>query len=240
MEKKTLLQEIEIVQEKETRNESEEKSIESRQNSFYQSRQAIDQAKKISKPSIRAFSSNTFPEQEIETDEDDEINDSNSFSDETSQENFEYEKDFQPKSKDSSIIEKPNYDFIETLTDEQRKKIFKIEKEQPKDDTHDKPKKSKFKTIIFSLLFAIFGVWGIVNIATLDSIGTEITTVSTEYNMNLISYLNNLHNLDATNAENMENLLDTIPTEPQSPTKIEEQSNWFDRFCNFIAGLFGG
>ena len=55
MEKKTLLQEIEIVQEKETRNESEEKSIESCQNSFYQSRQAIDQAKKISKFTKKKF-----------------------------------------------------------------------------------------------------------------------------------------------------------------------------------------
>ena len=30
--------------------------------------------------------------------------------------------------KDSLVIEKPNYDFIETLTEEQRKKIFKIER----------------------------------------------------------------------------------------------------------------
>ena len=236
MEKKTLLQEIEIVQDKERQNE--EKIVESGQDSFSQSLQTLKQ-KNANRSPIRAFSSNTFPEQEIEINEDEkeEIDYPDSFSEAISQEKNE---DFQARSKDSSIIEKPNYDFIETLSDEQRKKIFKIDKNQPKDDANAKPKRNKFKTIIFSLLFAIFGIWGVVNIATLDSVGTEITTVSTEYNMNLISYLNNLHNLDATNAENMENLLDTIPTEPQSPTKIEEQSNWFDRFCNFIAGLFGG
>ncbi len=141
-------------------------------------------------------------------------------------------------SNDSTIIERPNYDFIETLSPEQREKIFKEDKE--KEDNISKPKSSKFKTIIISILFAILGVWGIVNIATVDSLSGQISEIDSEYNMNLISYLNNLHNLDATNSQNMENLFQTIPKDQVPPTTIGEESNWFDRFCNFIAGLFGG
>ena len=138
----------------------------------------------------------------------------------------------------STIIERPNYDFIEELSSEQRDKIFKIEKQETKSET--KPKTNKLRNIVLALLFLIFGVWGIINIATLDSLGSQISDISTEYDMNLISYLNNLHNLDATNSENMENLFQTIPKDEVPPNSIGQQSNWFDRFCNFIAGLFGG
>ena len=138
----------------------------------------------------------------------------------------------------SSIIEKPNYDFIETLTPEQREKIFKEDAEEV--EAEPKPKAKRFKLILVSILFAIFGVWGITNIATLDSLSSELAGITTEYNMNLISYLNNLHNLDATNSQNMENLFETIPHDQLPPNLIIEKTNWFDRFCNFIAGLFGG
>lgn len=141
-------------------------------------------------------------------------------------------------SENSSVIEKPNYDFIESLTEEQRTKIFKIEKSS--EIEAPKAKRSKFKMIILSVLFAFFGVWGIVNIAQIDSLGSKITEISTEYSMNLVKYLNNLHNLDATNSENMENLFQTIPEDDSGASNIIVKSNWFDRFCNFIAGLFGG
>jgi len=58
--------------------------------------------------------------------------------------------------------------------------------------------------------------------------------------LNLASYAKNLATLDATSADNMENLLPTISDKELPATSIGEQSNWFDRFCNFIAGLFGG
>ena len=135
------------------------------------------------------------------------------------------------QSKASQVVETPNYDFIETLSNEEREKIFVFPQE--KEQASPKSKKFKLKYIIISILFALFGVWGIVNIATLDN-------VTTQYSVNLATYLNNLHNLDATNAENMENLFDTIPEESLPPSTIEAQSNWFDRFCNFLAGLFGG
>lgn len=142
------------------------------------------------------------------------------------------------ESKVSSVIEKPNYDLEETLTETEREKVFKIEREEKK---VVKTKPSKLKAIVFSILFAIFGVWGVVNVTQIDSIGGKIAEVASEYyNINLPKYLQKLSSLDATNSSNMENLFETIPDEDLSPNEIQAKSNWFDRFCNFIAGLFGG
>lgn len=142
------------------------------------------------------------------------------------------------ESKVSSVIEKPNYDYIETLTEVEREKVFKVEKKQ---EAKAKPKPSKLKLIVISILFAIFGVWGVVNIAQIDNLGNRIAEVAYDYyEFNLPKYLKNLGSLDATNSSNMENLFETIPDEDKSPSEIIEKSNWFDRFCNFIAGLFGG
>ena len=79
------------------------------------------------------------------------------------------------------------------------------------------------------------------NVATIDNVSSQISQVSSEYyNMNLPNYLLKLTQLDATSTENMENLFETIPEDIVSPTQVDEQSNWFDRFCNFLGGLFGG
>ena len=150
----------------------------------------------------------------------------------TESETEEQAEEIQVQAKESSqVIEKPNYDLLQTLSPEEKEKIFVFEQE--KVDSKPKPKKNKIKIAIVAILFAIFGVWGIVNIASLDA-------VSSQYSINLVSYLNNLHNIDATNGENMENLFQTIPDESVPPNTLEKQSNWFDRFCDFIAGLFGG
>lgn len=249
MDEKTLLAEIE----KEQKKKIEEKFLEQKgsvpsENTTIADTQPetkVQSEKKRSRTSPSAFSAKAFP--------------NNALSErlekkyaELSGEHFEEEPteepDYEPEdetleqtlsaSEPSTIIERPNYDFIEELSPEQRGKIFKLEEQQSQSEA--KPKTSKVKNIIIAILFAIFGVWGIINIATLDNLGGQISDISTEYDMNLISYLNNLHNLDATNGENMENLFQTIPKDEFPPSSIGEQSNWFDRFCNFIAGLFGG
>lgn len=140
----------------------------------------------------------------------------------------------------SSVIEKPNYDFIETLTDEEHEKIFKEEEKIEIFEKNERKIKWKLKNVIFSILFAILGVWSLINISTIDSLNNQITTVSETYNVNLVNYLKNLTALDTTNQSNMENLFEVIPNQDLLPTQIAESSNWFDRFCNFLAGLFGG
>ncbi len=140
------------------------------------------------------------------------------------------------ESKVSSVIETPNYDLTETLSEEEHKKIFVIEKDAQK----TKKGPNKFKCILLSILFAIFGVWGIINVAQIDNVAGQIAEVTSQYNINLFNYLKNLYTLDATNSENMKNLFETIPEDEAPATNINEKSNWFDRFCNFIGGIFGG
>lgn len=140
------------------------------------------------------------------------------------------------ESKVAQVIEKPNYDYMETLSEKQRKKIFVVKK----DKSLKVHKKSKLKLAICSILFAIFGVWGVVNITTISSVSSQISEVSTSYELNLFNYLKNLISLDATNSENMKNLFETIPEDQNLPTEIEKESNWYDRITNFLGGLFGG
>ena len=171
---------------------------------------------------VRAFSSSSFPAIELERlrkkygeKEDEEIN--------------------KIESKVGTVIETPNYDNLETLSESERKKIFVVTKESPK------KKVNRVKIFIISILFAIFSIWGIINISLIDNVSNQISELSTQYyDLNLPTYLRNLTTLDATNSENMENLFETIPEESNPPTKIEESSNWFDRFCNFLRGLIGG
>ena len=125
---------------------------------------------------------------------------------------------------------------MDTLTEAERKKIFVFKNVE----STKKSNPSKFKIILISILFAFFTIWGTVNVATIDNVSSQITQVSSQYQINLVNYLKNLYMLDMTNSENMKNLFETIPDESVPPTQIDAKSNWFDRFCNFIGGLFGG
>lgn len=145
---------------------------------------------------------------------------------------------FDNKKKSSSIVEKPNYDFIEALPEEAESKIFKIEREKK-----DKSKANgrKLRMIVFASLMAIFTIWGVVNVARIDVMQQSLNVLSNEYyNINLPNYLKNLAQLDAVNESNMDNLFETIPEESVPPATIEKKSNWFDRVCEFLVGLFGG
>ena len=129
---------------------------------------------------------------------------------------------------------------MESLTEEEHKKIFKDEEKIEIFEKSKRKNKWKLKNIVFSLLFAILGIWGIINISTIDSLNSQIASVTETYNVNLVNYLKNLTAIDTTNQNNMENLFEVIPNDNLLPTNIAETSNWFDRFCNFLAGLFGG
>ena len=214
MSEKSLLIQIE----KEQKQMVEKKFALEREKKEEQEKEAVLQSGK----KINIFSSATFPRASTQI---------------LQEKKQEEKKIAQLESKVSQVIEKPNYDYIETLSNEEREKIFKIEKQE---EAKPKVKFGKLKTIVISILFAIFGVWGIINVATLDSLSSNLTKIETVYQLNLVNYIKNLTTLDVANAENMSNLLPTIPEQSGEATDIGQQSNWFDRFCNFIAGLFGG
>lgn len=152
-------------------------------------------------------------------------------------ENVEKQK---AEKKTSSIIEKPNYDFIEPLSEQEQQKVYKIEhniKQEKKVYTFGK----RMRTVLFSVVLLVCGIWGISNVVNINSVKAEYDALSNVYyNINLPNYLKNLTQLDAVNKDNMENLFPTIPEESTKPTSIEKKTNWFDRVCEFLAGLFGG
>lgn len=226
MRERTLLAEIEKEQQQEIKKKFAEKIAEEKEKA---KEKALEEELSKGK-SINIFSAASFPVQE-----------KNVLQQKTQtpvQEKEELvEEEVEVESKVSSVIEKPNYDYIETLSDSQREKIFKIEKEEK---VKEKPKPSKIKVWVAGILLAIFGVWGICNVVTVENVGAQIAEVSAEYSLNLAKYLKNLTSLDATNSENMNNLFQTIPEEESPAADVAEQSNWFDRICNFITGLFGG
>lgn len=141
-----------------------------------------------------------------------------------------------PQAQTQNVIDKPNFDMLETLNEEEKTKVFKIEKIEQ--TTQPKPKRNRFKYIMIAILFAIFGTWGIVNISQIDILSKGVSEVSTEYSVNLGKYLLKLKKLDATSTQNMQNLLETIPEAGEGATQIKVQSNWFDRMCDFVSKLF--
>ncbi len=136
----------------------------------------------------------------------------------------------------SSVIEKPNYDFIEELTPEEEQKVYKIEKEK----VQEKPKMfgKRLRLALFSLVFAVCSIWGITNIISISNLQSEISAVNEVYQLNLANYLSKLGTLDT--ASNYNELFPTYPEAQNPPASVEKTSNWFDRICDFIAGIFGG
>lgn len=142
----------------------------------------------------------------------------------------------EPQAQTKNVIDKPNFDMLETLNEEEKTKVFKIERQE--EVPQPKPKRNRFKYIMLAILFAIFGTWGIVNISRIDTLSKGVAEVSTQYSVNLPKYLLKLKKLDATSTQNMQNLLETIPEAGEGATQIKVQSNWFDRVCDFISKLF--
>ena len=208
-----------IVLLKKPEKESEKAPQTTVEENFESQKQVLEQEKSVrSQKKINAFSASSFVQEEAES--------------QNIESPCEQVQDF------SSTIFTPNYDMMESLSEQQHEKIFGQQEEIS--FSQKRKRKLSYKSIIFALLFAIFGIWGVVNISTMEHLGSQIEVASESYNINLANYLKNLTALDTTNQENMENLFEVIPSQTLPPTSIGETSNWFDRFCNFLTGLFGG
>ena len=159
---------------------------------------------------------------------------------EEKQQEFEKEKEelikqqYEEKKQEEKVIEKPNYDLIET-----NKKVLKLSKKQEQ-KLQTKPRKrgKKFK-IALTVGLAISAILCLTNITLLDNYSNTLSNLETEfYEVNLPKYLKNIANLDTTQ-KSME-FLETYPEEMNDAGDLGEKSNWFDKFCNFISRLFGG
>lgn len=133
------------------------------------------------------------------------------------------------ETKSTKIIEKPNYDLIQ-----ENKKIVKLTKK-----TKEKKKLTrKTAGLILACALGASGIACVANVAIIENMYSSYTQIDKTYNFNLQKYLRSINNLDATK-KSME-FLETYPDEVLDAGDLGQHSNWFDRLCNFIGGLFGG
>lgn len=128
-----------------------------------------------------------------------------------------------------NIIEKPNYDLIE-----ENKKIVKIKQ---KTSTKKKSNK-KLASIAIACALGASSVIAVANCVIIENMSANYMQIDETYKLNLAKYLKNIKNLDQ--AQNSMEFLETYPEEMLDAGDTGEKSNWFDRLCNFIGGIFGG
>ena len=54
----------------------------------------------------------------------------------------------------------------------------------------------------------------------------------------MATYFERIATLDETNKAM--DMFETYPEELNMPSQTAKKSNWFDRFCNWVSGIFGG
>ncbi len=109
-------------------------------------------------------------------------------------------------------------------------------------------------TSVFCCLLAILGGWVIGNTIEIASTNSQIVSEVSkgeEYQVNIIEYLTKIGKLDDNVNQTPPNPEDgsllpideIIPITPQpleDTTAYEQESNWFDKICNWLKNLFGG
>lgn len=145
------------------------------------------------------------------------------------------EKQFtqEEKVEEEKIIEKPNFDLMEP-----DKRVIKLRRKQEKFQPRERKKSKKFG-LILAIGLGIASVLCVTNVAILQNYSSSLSQLETEfYEVNLPKYLKDVANLDTTK-RSME-FLDTYPEEINNAGELGTKTNWFDKFCNFLGGLFGG
>ncbi len=127
------------------------------------------------------------------------------------------------------IVEKPNYDLIS-----EPKRVIKL-----KSKPQEKKKVSKKAVgIALACALGISGVICVTNTIIIDNMSSNFVQIDETYKLNLAKYLKDIANLDTTK-QGME-FLESYPEENLDAGDLGAKTNWFDRLCNFIGGLFGG
>ena len=131
--------------------------------------------------------------------------------------------------KSTNVIEKPNYDLIE-----ENKKIVKLKKRT----ASKRMKKKKTAALILACALGASAIVCVTNTIILDQMNSYFVQLEDSYKLNLQRYLQNISNLDATK-KGME-VIETYPEDLLDAGDIGKKSNWFDKICDFLGGLFGG
>lgn len=129
-----------------------------------------------------------------------------------------------------------------------------IEEEIIKENQKDAQKKLKpnFKTRLKIIVFGFCAVltcfmgWSIYNAIQIETLTAQLEAANKTYAVNVVSYINNLSKADDLTSDSIFNLeelstAEVIPLTPktlENPVEYSIKSNWFDRFCNWLSGIF--
>lgn len=145
------------------------------------------------------------------------------------------------RTRKKTVIETPNYDFIETNSDGE-------DKTDLKENRKKKYKQSKFR---LKLACCVYGILTLLTLGWVVGNGIYINNITnsiqqTKYEINSIqliikeAQLDGYEDVQSGNPTLITTVID-IETPPLvQPTKIQPQTNWFDKFCNWVSSLFGG
>ena len=141
----------------------------------------------------------------------------------------------------STVIETPNYDFIESLP-----------KKEEAPATQTEPKKDpKFRlrliVAVYCIIIAICSAWVISNAVNINQANAGINEANTAYEINEAKYILKIEQLDNAQPEEDGKLSPIAPenifgVEPEPLADIAEplkNTNWFDMFCNWVSKIFG-
>ena len=128
-----------------------------------------------------------------------------------------------------NVIEKPNYDLIE-----ENRKVIKLKQSDKKKKTNSK----KVAGIVMACTLGASALVCVTNTIIIDNMSSNFTRIDETYKMNLKKYLKHIYDLDTTK-KSME-MIETYPEDTLDAGDLGKVSNWFDRLCNFIGGMFGG
>lgn len=140
--------------------------------------------------------------------------------------------------KERAVVETPNYDFIKEISPEKRKKIYRIEKNASATNSKPFTFNKRLKMILFGLAFFIAGGFCLSSGIQLANASNALQAAQSEYQISLSKLIKNISKTDSGNKA-LE-LIETYPDEIETPSSIAKDTNWFDKICNFISGIFGG
>ena len=145
----------------------------------------------------------------------------------------------------SSVIETPNYDLIPEIKKETLEEI------KPKAQETNAPNpKFRFRlvSITYCIILLICSVWIISNAVNISKTKSNISDSQSAYNINEAKYAYEISKLDDAQPEEdpslspiaPENIFGVQAEKLAEPTDPVKDDNWFNRFCDFISGIFGG
>ncbi len=135
------------------------------------------------------------------------------------------------------VVETPNYDLIPEITPQKKKRVLKLEKLVEK-ETPKKKRMSWLKRVALALGIGVTIALSIFTAVELSNTISAYNVAQSEYSVNVATLMQKIASVDSGNK--MAELVETFPDEVMRPSDFEEQSNWFDRLCNFLSGVIGG